>query len=80
MSIQRPQPISDRIAAWKQAYDAVLAEVTNSTVPPPLVNDLVKAMSRDDPYSIARWDHAIELAARTAATLAIGATTRERGE
>lgn len=77
MTIARPQPISDRIAAWKQAYDAVLAELAMPETLRPVIDPHV----REEPlYAVdmAKWR--MELAARTAATLAIGATTRERGE
>ena len=63
----RPQDISDRIDCWLRAYQAVLAELKQSPVNPrePSFTDI----------SLTRQ----EIAARTAATLAIGATSRERG-
>lgn len=82
----RPQPISDRIAAWKQAFDSVIAELDQDRcsalwcgAPRSEHNPDGTKWARHSFVSVQdQWQ--IELAARTAATLAIGATTRERGE
>jgi hypothetical protein len=71
MTFNRPQPIIDRIACWKQAYDAVLAELR---VAQPEAHGFDRINGPESERNLR------DIAARTAATLAIGATTRERGE